>query len=110
MLSDGDLMQLGRRLEAAGASVIAGVPTAGGARQTRVDPVDLPLFLANVDAWTAKVCGVTPEQLAEYEANDRMPRCGADTKAGRRCRNVLASDSDPATFVELHGARCAVHQ
>src|SRR3954471_5365939 len=100
---------IARRLKEAGATIWVEVDAAGGCRTFPLDPAEASEFLDDPRAWTAKQWGVTPTQLDEWDANDRMPRCGATTKAGRRCGNRLASDSDPGDFVALHGGRCRIH-
>lgn len=109
VMTDSDKIVLARAIVEAGGMIMGTVPDVGGSRMKEVAPGDLPLFLQDQRIWVAKVCAVTIEDLDAYEIHERMPRCGAPTKAGHRCRNTLASDSDPATFARLHGGRCNVH-
>jgi hypothetical protein len=85
------------------------MPAAGGTRTVEVAPADLPQFLRNNRAWIAKMCGITVADLDAYDVHEGMQRCGATTKAGRRCRKSLAPDSSPAEFVQLHAGRCGHH-
>lgn len=108
-MTDDDKIVLARAINQAGGSIYASVPAEGGWQTVEVEAADVPLFLRDQRGWIAKVCGVTAADLDEYDIHERMPRCGATTKAGHRCRNTLVSDSGPADFVRLHGDRCAVH-
>lgn len=98
-----------RRLQEAGATIWVEADAAGGCRQFRLDPSEAAQFLDDPRGWTAKQWGITAAELDEWEANDRMPRCGATTKAGKRCGNRLTSEVDPQRYVELDGDYCNVH-
>lgn len=108
-MTDSEKIVVARAISDAGGLILGRVPTVGGERMEQVQPGDLPLFLADPRMWIAKVSGITIADLDAYDLNDRMPRCGATTKAGHRCSNALASDSDPTEFTRLHGGRCNVH-
>lgn len=104
-----DPILVARRLQDAKAHIWVEVDAAGGYQQFRLDPADAADFLADPRSWTAKQWGITTAQLDEWEANDRMPRCGAATKSGKRCGNRLTSEIDPRRYVELDGEYCHVH-
>jgi hypothetical protein len=104
-----DAISVARQLENLGAVIYVQTDAAGGGRTFRLLPSDVQDFLDNPEFWKAKQWGVTPGEMDEWYSNDRMPRCGAMTKAGRRCRNYLASETDPNEFAKLHGSRCVVH-
>lgn len=108
-MTDNEKIVVARAISDAGGMILGKVPTVGGERLEQVQPSDLPMFLLDPRMWIAKISGITIADLDAYDLNERMPRCGAITKAGRRCRNALASDSDPSNFARLHGGRCNVH-
>lgn len=90
-----DPIIIARRLKEAGATIWVDVDAAGGLRQFRLDPSEAAQFLDDPRAWTAKQWGITAVHLDESEVSDCMPRCGATTKAGKRCANRLTSEVDP---------------
>jgi len=104
-----DPIIIARCLKEAGATIWVDVDAGGGQQQFRLDPSETAQFLDDPRAWTAKQWGITAVQLDEWEANGCMPRCGATTKAGKRCANRLTSEVDPRRYVELDGDYCAVH-
>lgn len=108
-MTDSEKVAVARAISDAGGMIVGKVPAVGGDCREQVQPGDLPMFLLDPRMWVAKISGITIADLDAYDLNERMPRCGATTKAGRRCRNALASDSDPADFARLHGGRCNVH-
>lgn len=108
-MTDNEKVVMARAISDAGGMIFGKVPAVGGERLEPIEPEDLPMFLLDPRIWVAKIYGITIADLDAYEHNERMPRCGATTKAGHRCRNALATVSDPAGFARLHGGRCNVH-
>ena len=70
------------------------------------------IFDANPDAWAANHYGVTVEQYREWLDCHGLPRCGAKTKAGKLCSQVIARELlDALEFVAEHRTHyCNIHR
>lgn len=105
-------------LEARGVSMLVTVDASGGGHTFPLKAKDVPLFLEDRDAWTAKAWGVTKDIFQQWKHEGGFVRCAGDTKAGRRCKNPvmgaavpeqLGAAVDPPVFAELLGGYCHLH-
>lgn len=108
-MNSSDQVKLVRQLKEAGAELWAQVPAAGGWQTVQVDPGDVPLFLRDRDAWTAKTWGVSQGVMTAWGRQEGMPMCGGTTAQGRRCRSKIGPSMDPPQFAEEDGGYCHVH-
>ncbi len=97
----------------AGAAVefIANIPVPGGGHTMCIKPQDLPAFVRDRDQWAADTMGVSKAQYLDWVETDGTPRCGATTKSGHRCRNLVSGGIQRSLreWLRLEGGYCAVH-
>ena len=58
-----------------------------------LDPSEVAEYLANPEAFLAEEAGVSVEDYRGWQAAEGAIQCHAQTKSGRRCRNMVA-DAD----------------
>jgi len=96
----------------AGITFVAGVSSPGGQKTVFLEAEDVAPFVEDSADWFAKKNGVTKQDYLSWVACDGLPRCGATTKNGSRCKNSVSGGgqrslldwlSEDAGFCSLHG-------
>jgi len=76
------------------------------------NPADVERFLADPVAWVARENGVPREVYVAWKA-DSTPRCSAETKRLRPCKNIVhgagCGHCNLEAFAKLRGGYCIVH-
>jgi hypothetical protein len=96
----------------AGIGLCGDIPAPTGNVSEWLEPDDVPDFIHDRGAWFAKKHGVTKEDYLGWLEADGLPRCGATTGKGTRCRNPVSGGSqrglldwlnEEAGFCTVHG-------
>ena len=92
-------------------------PHAMGCHEEIFDPSDAQVaeYEANPDGWAARYFGLSVEQYYEWVYWSGAPHCGATTKRGMPCKNIISGASSwralpPDEFFALHRSElCGLH-
>jgi hypothetical protein len=79
-----------------------------------LDPSEVAEYLANPEALLAEKAGVSVKDYRGWQAAEGAIQCHAQTKSGRRCRNMIAEAHDcltPKRWAALQARKptCWVH-
>lgn len=86
-------------------------PGPGGTCTIPLSVEDVEAFRADGAAVIARHYGVTRAQYLAWCEEQFSVQCVANTKVGKRCRNVVLGGTSvmPGEWVRLHGGYCASH-
>ena len=96
----------------AGVELVANIPTPWGGTTTVLKKLDVVAFLTDREDWFARKNGVTKEDYLAWLEAEGLPRCGATTRNGGRCRNPVSGGTqrnlldwlnEDAGFCTVHG-------
>ena len=98
-------------LDDAGISFIISTPSQNGVDTCVLPPSKVLKFMTQPEAVYADLHGITLRDYLQWEAEGMSVQCSARTKAGKRCKNVVAGGAsvNPKIWVDLHGQYCEVH-
>lgn len=113
MIYDGQIVEVVHALQQAGAAVALQLPSAYGAGPIlQLTAAEAEELIARPRIFIASRLGVNTLQLAAWEENDHVPKCGAKNKDWSMCGNSVSPNRmvEPAEFAATHRiARCHVH-
>ena len=98
----------------AGISFVASVRSPGGQKTVLLEAKDVVPFVEDSADWFAKRNGVTKQDYLSWVACDGLPRCGATTRNGSRCKNSVSGGgqrglldwlNEDAGFCSVHGGK-----
>ena len=95
----------------AGIGFVAGVPSPGGQKTVSLEAEDVAPFVEDSADWFARKNGVTKRDYLSWVACDGLPRCGATTKNGSRCKNSVSGGAQRSLLDWLNedAGFCSVH-
>lgn len=98
-------------MNSSGITFFGNYPAPGGGHNIMISAADVPLFVQDRVGFAAKVLGTSREQYVAWVESDGAPRCGAITKRGTRCQNIIKGGVQRpiAEWIELEGSYCSVH-
>lgn len=98
-------------MQSAGITFWGNYPAPAGGHNIILSAEDVPLFVQDRIGFAAKVEGASREQYIAWVESDGAPRCGAITKRGTRCQNIIKGGIQRPIeeWIELEGSYCSVH-
>lgn len=98
-------------MKSAGIKFAVNIIVPGGGHNILLDASDVPFFIQDRVSFSAKTVGASREQYIAWVESDGAPRCGAITKKGTRCQNIIKGGIQRpiAEWIELEGSYCSVH-
>lgn len=95
----------------AGIHFVIDVPAPPGGITLTISAAEVPRIVADRDQGAADHLGVLKSQYLDWVATDGLPRCGATTAKGARCRNSISGGAQRSLEVWLQedGGFCTVH-
>lgn len=98
-------------MAAARIQFIVDVPAPGGNMSLILRSEEVPRFVTDRDQGIADHLGVLKSQYLDWLDTEGLPRCGATTAKGERCRNPISGGIQRPLEVWLKedGGFCTVH-
>lgn len=98
-------------MAAAGIHFIVEAAVPWGGMTLTVSAQEVPGIVANRDQGIADHLGVPKSQYLAWVATDGLPRCGATTSKGERCRNPISGGIQRPLkeWLQEDGGFCTVH-
>ena len=95
----------------AGISFVARIPCPGGAESIWLKPDNIGVFIDDPELAAANYYKASRQEYRDWIATEGTPRCGATTKSGKRCRNIVSGGIQQPfpRWLQLDGGFCAVH-
>lgn len=99
------------QMESAGISFSVNISVPGGGHNILISASEVPFFVQDRIGFSAKAVGASREQYVAWVESDGAPRCGAITRKGTRCQNIVKGGIQRpiAEWIELEGSYCSVH-
>lgn len=107
----GELIELLDNLKLSGVDFSASIPVPGGGRTVFLEPQDVIAFINDRADWFARRHGATKEDYLAWVESDGEPRCGAQTKDGKRCKNPVSGgvQREFLDWLQEESGFCTVH-
>ena len=95
----------------AGIEFVGNIPAPGGNASLALDPGEVGAFVADPAAYFALRHGASKEEYRQWVETEGTPRCGALTKSGTRCQNVVSGGIHMPfeTWLQEDGGFCVIH-
>lgn len=95
----------------AGISFAAHMPCPGGSATIWLPPQDVAIFVKDPQQAAANYFKASKQEYLDWVATDGTPRCGAKTRSGKRCRNIVSGGIQQPfeRWLQLDGGFCTIH-